>query len=296
MTTFTPHGDFSVTLERAQSDLRSYENVRGNARHPKWSDWVGAELPELKRSRDKTAKLFDSPNPTLRLTAASLAAEHWPGSAQIAREVLRLAFDDPDAAVRGAALKALSKNVGHIYDPTDFLENLLRGLFPERREFIAYAQGVKERMERGMRQRWEELGGTHVPSMLESRSSAESYLEDSDANLRTVALFILKDHWKPDERFGRMCERMALEDSDLNVRKLALATLAGCFSDTDDPRVGKLLASMVYDASLPESLRLTAYRSLFTVRPSPIATMIAIGSARFPADVDWEFVDSFLNT
>jgi hypothetical protein len=295
MTTFVPRRDYSSALEQARRDLRSYESVRGDGQHPKWSEWASTELPELMQSREKMVALLNDTDATLRLTACSLAAEYWPGSAQIAREVLRLAFDDPDAAVRGAALKALSRNSGHVSDPTDFIENLLRELFPGRREFLNYAQSAVEQVRTAKRQLWEELGGVHTPRMLESRAAAESYLEHHDANLRTAAIFILKDHWKPDEWFTRMCERIAFQDSDLKVRKLALSTLACCFSNTDDPRIGKLLASLVNDASIPQELCLTAYRSLFTIRPMPTDGVIAVGSAsfRFPADVDWKFVDSF---
>ena len=72
--------------------------------------------------------------------------------------------------------------------------------------------------------------------------------------------------------------------------------IASCYIRTDDSRIGALAARLVYDDSEPEELRITAYRSLFTVRGMPADEFLQAASAkfRFPEDVDWPFVDTYL--
>jgi hypothetical protein len=296
MIAFTPQAGFAATLDQAQRDLRNYENSRGDQLQPKWSEWVKKDLPELMLSQERTAKLFHSQNTTLRLVAASLAAEHWQGIELFAQDVLRLAFDDPDSAGRGAALTALGFHMGYISDPTGFLENLLQELFPARHSFLDYARNLAIRVRKDTQRMWEDLGGSHIPHMLENRGAAEIYLKHSDSNLRAAALFVLNDYWEPDEKFVETCERMVFQDSDLKVRQLALSMLTCNFHGTDDVRIGRLTASIVYDSSVPVDLRLTAYRSLFTIRRVALDKFGAVHSRcfRFPDDVDWAFVDSFL--
>lgn len=139
-------------------------------------------------------------------------------------------------------------------------------------------------------------GQEHAERMYESRASAESYLMHPESSFRYAALNVLAVHWGPDEGFAAACEDLLAKDRDTNVRGCALQYLCMCYRDTDDTRVGRITAQLVYDNAEPCDLRLAAYRSLFylrrwhgsTKRPARLPTF------RFPEDVDWKFVDSFL--
>ena len=68
---------------------------------------AGVRLGAMMNSRDLTAQCLTNADTLLRLTAASLIAEYWPSDELFAAACLRLALDDPDAMVRGAALTCL---------------------------------------------------------------------------------------------------------------------------------------------------------------------------------------------
>jgi hypothetical protein len=53
----------------------------------------------------------------------------------------------------------------------------------------------------------------------------------------------------------------------------------------------------VYDASSPAELRVAAYHALFKIRGMPfeVARRVRLPEFRFPENVDWAFVDSFIS-
>lgn len=138
-----------------------------------------------------------------------------------------------------------------------------------------------------------ELAGPLFEAMTTSLETAERYLRSSDPRNRLAALFIIRYCWTLTPAFAEQCERMALEDCDEKVRSAALLFLATYYRDTTDRRVGKFVAELLCDAKQPLELRRVAYSSLFLIRG--ILTVSDLSSDfRFPDNVDWSFVSTFL--
>ena len=135
MIIFKPNEDLPAALERAQRDVLAWCGVRGRDKEAKWAEWAGSDLQVMLRERNATIRFLQSPETGLRLAAVALVAEYWPANGVFAADTLRLAFEDPDPRIRGAALVALTPFGRYIADPSGFLPALLRQLF---------AAGVKE--------------------------------------------------------------------------------------------------------------------------------------------------------
>jgi len=137
-----------------------------------------------------------------------------------------------------------------------------------------------------------------IDKMLQSRKEAESLLYDPDWNVRCAAFSFLQHYWKAACRvdFARKCEEIGLQDVHPQVRSIALTTLGICHENTDDVRVGKLLAQVVLDDSQPPEARRGAYFGLHYLR-EPILrwpTMKRLPAVDLvPEDFDWSFVKSF---
>lgn len=153
-------------------------------------------------------------------------------------------------------------------------------------------------VETSQRNMWADLAGPEFENMLRDRELTQGYLRHPNAKLRLVALFMIRDHWKPMEGFASVCEEMAVNDADAEVRAVALCVLARIYAKTNDARIGLFLARIVRNEVLPSSIRFTAYNGLFQVSGRPVGTWPAMQRVleqfRFPEDVDWSFVDSFL--
>lgn len=145
----------------------------------------------------------------------------------------------------------------------------------------------------------QKLAPAHAERLYQSRNSAESYLTDEDPKLRLAAVIVIAHHWGLDAAFKNACDKLLKEDSDADVRLYALSYLAyGCYH-TDDAAVGKKIGEIIYDNSEPRRLRLAAYHALFHLRALAHATVAkknrpTTRGFRFPEDVDWRFVDTFL--
>lgn len=302
MIPFTPPQDFTAALEQARRDIAIWNGAIGDDADQKVAEWAGQHRKALLLERETTIRFLQSPDRDLRLAATALVALYWLPDERFAAHTVRLAFRDPDAAIRGAALVALRMLRHLVSDPADFLGRLLGDIFPapsmqaveERKrkfaEHSAYAQQAFRKM-------WEEGAGSHVDAMLESRDATEAFLTHAEPQVRCAAILALKHHWQPDDKFPRLCERLLLEDPDLEVRGLALSGLAGCHALTDHKRVGELVAQLVLSDSEPDTLRAAAYRSLLMIRGMPVGMYVQAVSPdfRFPADVNWDLVKSFVN-
>ncbi len=301
MAKFDSYKDIADLLKQARSDLHAWQSARGTGEKPNWAGWAGASLSDMMREPDLTIRCLNGSDANIRLAAAALVAEYWPAAERFASETLRLAFEDPDARIRGAALTALLVLKSYITDPTRVLASLLAELFPglSERQMVGWARKTDSDLadiRRKIKTMWEETAGAHAAQMIESRASAESYLVHPDPQLRRAALFALKNEWGPDEALSRACEKLIFEDADSQVRALALTCLAGCYMHTDDRRIGELIARLVYDVSTPREVRWAAYRSLFHIRGMPHEAFARVASPafRFPEEVDWKLVQSFL--
>lgn len=248
-----------------------------------------------------SAAHLNAPETNLRLAAISLVAEHWLAGQQFASDVLRMAFHDVEPAVRGAALTALPLNAQHIVDATRTLRKLLAELFPLQTPRVSLRQNRLEFMERLLRKAFGEERFAHAKPMFQSRSLAEACLEHEDLEIRRAALVVLEAHCEsavpgePDEQFGKTCERLALTDRDTSIRSLALGCLGSLYAAAGNARVEQLIAWIVFDASEPLEVRISAYRSLLEIRGRFVFDGAVSESFRFPEDVDWGFVKSIFN-
>jgi len=129
MTVFEPSRDLEGAAAQARSDFESWRRVRGDKKDARWAEWAGDDLAAMMRDREATIRLLKSETVRLRLAAASLLAEYWPASERATPEVLRAAFDDPEPAVRGAALYAVWSSRRYVSDPSGFLHRLFPRLF-----------------------------------------------------------------------------------------------------------------------------------------------------------------------
>jgi HEAT repeat protein len=266
------------------------------------AEWAGEGLKKMKREVGATLLSLASPETSVRLAAVSLVAEHWLGPERFAAEILRLAFEDPDSVVRGGALFALSLSSKYVADPTGYLHRLLTELFSATGATYAPNRlgAIEEwgaRIKETRRKRLRDMAGPNASRIMECRASAEAYLRNDDANLRLAAILALQYEWTPNKEFEQHCERLLTDDPDIEVRSVALISLAGCYAHTDDKRVGQLSAQLVYDDATPRALRRAAYSALFCIRGVPEDGIGPLRRAdfRFPDDVDWAFVDSFLD-
>lgn len=144
----------------------------------------------------------------------------------------------------------------------------------------------------------EELAGALLGPMLEKQVTAEAHLGNTNPKVRLAALMVLADHWRDKSRLKVICERLTFCDQDGEVSRMALTVLSECFHGTKDGRISKLLASAVYDESKHLEFRLAAYNGLFLITGLPVNSWPNmkkyLGTWKFPGDVDWAFVKSFL--
>ncbi len=296
MISFSAPNDFLGSLKRACHDFEVWWEVQSDDKKMKWSEWAGTSLKEMMRDREVTIRFLQSSDVSLRLAAISLVAEYWPPSERFAADTLRLAFDDPEPKVRGAALMALWQMKQYISDPTKFLDRLFCRLFPVSvQEAIKIRRGLAEKQllaKKMWNEAWQKAAGSHALRMAESREVTESYLHHPEPEVRCAAIMALGHHWGPDQQFPQICERLVFEDSNAKVRSLALSCLAGCYVQTDDTRIGDLIAQLVLNESEPHTIRLAAYHALLMIRGMPIEALSEAMSThfRFPEDVDWAFV------
>jgi len=179
----------------------------------------------------------------------------------------------------------------------------VEGRSPERRPLSDAELDRRDREAREMLRKACEMGreliwGQQLNSLLQDRGATEEYLTDADPLLRCGAIDLLQSYWGPDQRFLDVCEKMALEDRDQAVRQSALGSLIAYYEGTNNPRVGKILGGIVCQKSMDPEFREWAYEGLFMLQGLDIMTFPTVrklrGGFRFPEDVDWSFVNSFL--
>jgi tetratricopeptide (TPR) repeat protein len=152
-----------------------------------------------------------------------------------------------------------------------------------------------------LRKLWEGLVGTLVDDMLASRETAERYLRDARPSVRKVALAVVSGHWgaKAGDDCVGVCEDLSIHEADADVRSVALCALGSCYHGTDDVRVGRFLSTIVHDEAESQMCRLAAYDALYSLRGTAPPLQPAVGedaprSPGIPAELDWSFVDTFL--
>jgi hypothetical protein len=141
--------------------------------------------------------------------------------------------------------------------------------------------------------RLRELAGPHLEVMRETPQETVKYLTDPDPKLREAALQLAYEHWSISDRLASVYENMALSDPSHDVRNTAISALGTCYSRTKNPRIGHLLAAIVLDDSLPDSLRLTGFASLLRLHRLLDYTGTSPLVAASLQEIDWAFVDRY---
>jgi hypothetical protein len=124
-----------------------------------------------------------------------------------------------------------------------------------------------------------------------SEEAAEQCLDHPEANIRSAAIRVLAFKWKAPQRLANKLETILANDPVISVRCDAAGTLACCFRHTNDSRIGRLLADIVFDESAPMELRRAAYQGLFMIREVPRELLFKL--ARNWSKFDFEFVNTF---
>jgi hypothetical protein len=153
---------------------------------------------------------------------------------------------------------------------------------------------------RTQREFWRNLAGDQLDEMLRSRAYAVQLLNSPHVQARLGALVVLSEHWKDNADLASEFMRVARCDPDEEVRAVALQCVGQCHQGTDDRDVGLLLARIVTNNREPARVRAGAYCALYTLRDLPHRWPGFYAEPpcpfRFPEDVDWSFVNSFLNS
>jgi hypothetical protein len=136
--------------------------------------------------------------------------------------------------------------------------------------------------------------GAYSAELVGKGDLSRSYLNHADPHARLAALLFLRDSGQRPPDFSQVCERLAFEDTDLNVRCCALTGLGLFHWRTSDISVGRLLAGFARDETQPDLFRKLAYFNLFSITGKEEHPDLQ--NLRFPADVDWKFVESFLQS
>ncbi len=178
-------------------------------------------------------------------------------------------------------------------------DRLFRAKIQEAREALEESDRISQKTAVLQRKNWEELAGPLLECLLESRTATLGHLSDEDRKLRLVSLLLLSEYWGLDPGDAPACERLALNDPDAEVASIALSCWGESLTNTNDPRSGKLFAVLVKDVTRPLDYRAVAYNCLFQLRGLPLESWPSmpggiIFNARFPEEVDWKFVDTFL--
>jgi len=303
MIEFIPDRRLADALAQARGDAQAWEMLRnrGADKQTQWADWAGNELEAMMRLPDRTVLHLTSAIVPLRLAAVALVVYYWPPRESFAGPCLQLAFDDQEPAIRGGALRGLLSLQTYISDGRGWLTNLLNSLYGALSDqHVTSAQRTLVEGRASIKQfecdTMKKLAGAQLDNILQSRAAAESFLRNPDPQLRRAALFALGHNWEVTRDLADQCEILLFADPDTKVRLGALANIGAFYHESDDRRIGDMLARMVYDAAQPNDLRIHAYRLLFHVRGMPLAVKEKAWSLEFsfPDEVDWVFVDSFL--
>src|SRR5262249_55573262 len=141
----------------------------------------------------------------------------------------------------------------------------------------------------------EEYSGPIVREFAQNRAMTYQSVCHRDAKLRFAALSLVNMKWGVTQDIANLSEELALNDPDARVRGSAILCLSGFYVKTQSPRVIRLFATIVRNEKEELDVREVAYSALWRMREhDPLKWQSPI--FKFPDDVDWEFVDSCLQS
>jgi len=132
-------------------------------------------------------------------------------------------------------------------------------------------------------------------NFLEARPVVESFLMNEDAQLRSIALEVLTNHWRLAEHWKTA--RYFLErDPDEDCRMRGAAALAALKMNTKDRRTLALLARVAHNEQEQSIVREAAYAAMKGVIHYDPREQFKIASKgiNLSQDVDWGTVESYL--
>jgi hypothetical protein len=173
-------------------------------------------------------------------------------------------------------------------------DEIIRGAYENLEEC---KQAIKRSMD-GQLAMLRSLAGPDFQAMYEKPAIARNYLSHPNPKLRLAGLLVLVGERDTSDEFARRCEDMVINDPDPQVQVVALSALARLHATKCHTKIGELAARIVSDDSRNDDTRLYAYATLYRLsgRPPEEGPLWrqARGGFRFPGDVDWALVNSFL--
>jgi hypothetical protein len=297
---FFPNQPIEVLISQAQIDFASWNVLR----FEDWPNMIRSEplrmhMELMKQSRGGTLDGCAHMDFKVRIGAIWLISEFWTLDEDFAGPVLKLAFEDPESCVRGAALCALPGVQKFISDPRHWLETIVRTA--RRRAVInAYpnpfqaAKEMNRHFDAQCRRECEELVGAELfEEMQKSLANLSLFFSHPDPNVRLAAIKATSFFRAQRKLLANEFQKLVLDDPEIDVRCLALEVWIACQRTIRDPNAGEILAQLVADTFQPTKIRQRAYHGLSVLagvsrkdRPS----LRPIGDQEFANNVDWSLL------
>jgi len=121
------------------------------------------------------------------------------------------------------------------------------------------------------------------------------FMEDPCADIRHSALAIVQDNPAYIANYIDVAKQLALRDTDAHVRLAAFHVLGKHFDESKDRLIGRFFAEIVLNSAQASESRLEAYKSLIYLEDLAFDWNPPVYKIRFPDDINWTFVERFLD-
>jgi HEAT repeat protein len=183
----------------------------------------------------------------------------------------------------------------------DEFKSELDKMIAQNKEAIAFSARFSAELASRSQSKLVEMAGSTLDRMRRSPAEAIAFLEDSDWKIRWAAIQVLRDNWGLQNAVDvtLALKKTALTDPTARVRAAAFAAISKLYERTDEPRIGKLLASVVLNENEPYEVRCAAHNGLHVLRGLAVPTWPGLAAIpptpfRIPEDIDWDFIRSYL--
>ena len=137
------------------------------------------------------------------------------------------------------------------------------------------------------------FGGSEAEQMIKSRELTEVHLRNPNSALRFVALCLLGNHWPISANIAQFIECMVHSSTDEREICAGILCLQSYYRKTEDASILKSLAEIIQNEAMSSKVRETAYLALYQIS-GKIGVGPSLLAFRFPNDIDWIVVKSFL--